>query len=213
MLKVYAFSTSNSLKIPIAMEELGLEYELVAININTGEQHTPEYLAINPNGKVPVLVDSDGPDGKPFTLTESAAILMYLAEKTGKLMPKNGEGRWRTVEQLFFHGTAVGPAFGQMRFFSAVAPEKIPFAIERFEKEARWTLSVLDEVLAKNTFVAGEEFTIADIAHFGWQWRHSFVGIEYDERSKNVKRWYEMIAARPTVQRAIAKVTALIPKG
>jgi len=212
MLKVYAFSTSNSLKVPIALEELGLEYELASINIGTGEQNTPEYLAINPNGKVPVLVDSDGPDGKPFTLSESGAILMYLAEKTGKLMPKNGEGRWRTVEQLFFQGSGVGPAFGQMRFFKIVASEKMPVAIERFETEARRTLSVLDDVLAKNTFVAGEEFTIADIAHFGVQWRRSFSGIEYDEHNENVKRWYEMIAARPAVQRAIEKVTALTPK-
>jgi glutathione S-transferase len=150
MLQVYAFATPNSLRIPIALEELGLDYELNAVNVRKGEQKQPGYLAINPNGKVPVLVDPEGPDGETLILTESGAILVYLAEKTGKLLPKSGAARARVFEQMFFHLTGIGPAFGQVGFFKRQASENLPLAIERFQKEAERVLAVLDEVLAVN---------------------------------------------------------------
>ncbi|WP_158801651.1 MULTISPECIES: glutathione S-transferase family protein [unclassified Acidisoma] len=210
MYQVYAFSTPNSVRVPIALEEMGLPYELKPINVRKGEQKQPDYLAVNPNGKVPVLVDTEGPDGQPLTLSESGAILIYLAEKSGKLLPKDGVYRARVFEQMFFHLTGIGPALGQVGFFKRQASEQVPLAINRFQAESERVFAVLDGLLAKRTFVAGDAFSIADIVHFGWLWRREFAGIDFDN-SPNIARWYEMIAARPGVQAGIAKVTALVP--
>ncbi|GBQ21305.1 glutathione S-transferase family protein [Gluconacetobacter sacchari] len=211
LLDVHAFATPNSVKVPIALEELGLPYTLHGVNVRQGAQKTPEFLALNPNGKVPVLVDRTVEDG-PFVLTESAAILVYLAEKTGRLLPGGGVARARVFEQLFFHASGLSPAFGQSGFFQRFAAEPQPIAIERFSGEAKRTLGVLDGVLANRPFVAGEAFTIADIAHFGWLWRRAFAGVSFDD-TPNVARWYEAIAARPAVRRGIARVEALVPQG
>jgi len=210
MIKVYAFSTPNSVRAPIALEELGIPYEIEAINVRKGEQKLPAYLAINPNGKVPAIVDPDGPDGRPFTLTESGAILLYLAEKTGRLIPADRFGRARVLEQMFFHLTGIGPAFGQVGFFKRQASEQIPFAIARFQAESERVLAVLDGVLGRCEFVAGDAFTIADITHFGWMWRREFAGLEFGA-TPNIARWYEQIASRPSVVRAVDRVTALVP--
>ena len=210
MLDVYAFATPNSIKVPIALEELGLSYALHSVNVRKGEQKTPEFLKLNPNGKVPVLVDTPE-SGEPFVLTESAAILVYLAEKTGQLLPASGEERARVFEQLFFHASGLSPAFGQSGFFQRFAAEPQPLALERFASEATRTLGVLDGVLANHPFVAGEDFTIADIAHFGWLWRRGFPNITFDG-APHVARWYETIEARPGVQRGIARVESLVPQ-
>ena len=209
MLDVYAFATPNSIKVPIALEELGLDYALHGVNVRKGEQKTPEFIALNPNAKVPVLVD-DQAAGGTLVLTESAAILVYLAEKAGKLLPASGEGRARVFEQLFFHASGLGPAFGQAGFFQRQAAEPQPLAIERFSTEARRTLQVLDRVLANHRFVVGDTFTIADIAHFGWLWRREFAGVSLDE-APNVARWYADVEARPAVQRAIERINTLAP--
>ncbi|MFA6123470.1 MAG: glutathione binding-like protein [Sphingomonas sp.] len=210
MLEVYAFATPNSVKVPIALEELGLDYALHAVNVRKGEQKAADFAALNPNTKVPVLIDPDGPDGR-LVLTESAAILVYLAEKSGKLLPSAGEGRARVFEQLFFHASGLGPVFGQSGFFQRFAAEPQPIAIERFLTEAKRTVSVLDRVLADHRFVAGDAFTIADIAHFGWLWRREFAGVALDD-APNVARWYAEIEARPAVLRAIERVGALVPQ-
>lgn len=210
MLDVYAFATPNSVKVPIALEELELPYTLHGVNVRKGEQKTPEFLGLNPNGKVPVLVDTDE-SGDPFVLTESAAILIYLAEKTGRLLPAAGAARARVFEQLFFHASGLSPAFGQSGFFQRFAAEPQPLAIERFSTEANRTLRLLDGILARNDYVAGEEFTIADIAHFGWLWRRGFPNVTFDD-TPNVARWYEAIESRPAVQRGIARVEALVPQ-
>ncbi|GGE16311.1 thiol:disulfide oxidoreductase [Aureimonas endophytica] len=202
MLTVYAYSTPNSIKVPIALEELGLDYDLLAVNVRKGEQKAPDFLALNPNGKVPVLVDGE------FVLADSAAILVHLAETTGRLLPADGLKRARVFEQLFFHASALSPAFGQAGFFQRLAAEPQPIAIERFSNEAKRTLSVLDGVLARRRFAAGPDFTIADIAHFGWLWRREFAGVDLDA-APNVARWYAEVEARPAVQRAIARTTAL----
>jgi GST-like protein len=207
MLDVYAFSTPNSVKVPIALEELGLDYTLRAVNIRAGEQKMPEFTALNPNAKAPVLVDPDAPGG-PLTLTESAAILVHLAEKTGKLLPASGPGRARVFEQLFFHASGLSPAFGNAGYFRKSAPEPIPLAIERFGHEAQRIVGLLDGILARQPFVAGDALTIADIAHFGWMWRRQFAEVSL-ETAPNVQRWYDMLEARPAFQRAIARVTAL----
>jgi GST-like protein len=208
MLEVYAFATPNSVRIPIALEELGLPYELKSVNVRKGEQKTASFLALNPNSKVPVLVDSDDNNGKPFVLTESGAILIYLAEKTGRLLPSHGAGRYRVFEQLLFHGTGIGPSLGQSGYFQRQAPEVVPFAIERFRNEVARTLRVLDGVLANSNYAAGDEYTIADIAHFGWMWRREFANVELTE-TPNIARWYEQMMVRPAVLRALERVTAL----
>lgn len=203
MIEVYAFATPNSVKVPIALEELGLAYELKAVNVRKGMQKEEAFLSLNPNGKVPVLVDDD------FVLTESAAILVHLAEKTGKLLPENGNDRARVFEQLFFHASALSPAFGNAGFFKRSSPEPQRVAEARFTTEAERILSLLDTKLADQAFMAGDAFTIADIAHFGWLWRRQFPGLTLDERP-NLSRWYETVAVRSAVQRAIARVEALV---
>jgi glutathione S-transferase len=210
MINVYAFATPNSVRVPIALEELGLPYVLTAINVRKGEQKQPGYLAINPNGKVPVLVDSEGPGGKSLTLGESGAILIYLGEKTGKLLPMYGEARFRVLEQMFFHLTGIGPAMGQAGYFQKQAPEPQPSAQARFENEIVRVMQVLDGILAERTYVASDEFTIADIVHFGWMWRRSFADVDL-QLYPNVQRWHDLIDGRPAVQKALDRVNALIP--
>jgi glutathione S-transferase len=207
MIDVYAFSTPNSVKIPIALEEMGLDYRLHSVNIGAGGQNDPAFLALNPNAKVPVIVDHDA-EGGPFSLSESAAILIYLAEKTGKLLPAKGIARARVFEQLFFNATGMGPAFGNAAFFQKFAPEPIPLAINRFLGEANRVIGILDALLAKQKFVAGDDLSIADIVNFGWLWRREFVGINFDE-TPNLARWYAELDARPAFQTAIAKTVAL----
>jgi glutathione S-transferase len=207
MIDVYAFATPNSVKVPIALEELGLEYRLHGVNIRAGAQKTPEFLALNPNAKVPVLIDHDAEDG-PLTLTESAAILVYLAEKTGRLLPKSGHGRARVFEQLFFHASGLGVAFGNAGYFRKFAPEQIPLAIDRYGNEAQRLVLLLDGLLARQSFVTGDALSIADIAHFGWLWRREFAGVSL-EAAPNVQRYIADLEARPAFQRAIRRTTAL----
>lgn len=204
MIQVHAFATPNSVKVLIALEELEMPYDLRPINVRIGAQKAEAFLALNPNGKVPVLVDGG------FVLTESAAILVHLAEKTGKLLPKDGAGRARVFEQLFFHASGLSPAFGNAGFFKRSSPEPQPIAEARFTNEAERLLGLLDAKLASQPFMAGEEFTIADIAHFGWMWRIQFPGLTIDGRP-NLSRWYQAVAARPAVQQAIARVEAAVP--
>jgi GSH-dependent disulfide-bond oxidoreductase len=207
-IQVYAFSTPNSVKVPIALEELQLAYELKSVNVRKGEQKNADFLSLNPNGKVPVLIDDAETGRAPLVLTESAAILIYLAEKTGRLLPASGESRARVFEQLFFHGSGLGPAFGQSGYFQKQAPEQLPLAISRFSTEAARVARLLDQVLARSEFSAGNEFTIADIAHFGWLWRREFAGVALTELP-NLQRWYDQVLARRAVGVAIDRVTAL----
>lgn len=202
MLQVFAFATPNSVKVPIALEEMGLDYTLNPVNIRAGEQKLPDFVAMNLNAKVPVLVDGD------LTLTESAAIMVYLAEKTGKLLPGSGIGRARVFEQLFFHASGLGPAFGNVGFFRKFAPEPIPLAIDRFGNEAQRIVGVLDALLANQRFVAGDDLSIADIAHFGWMWRRQFAEVSIED-APNVTRWYAELEARPAFQRGIERTMAL----
>ena len=210
MIDVYAFATPNSVKVPIALEELGLSYTLHSVNVRQGEQKASAYVALNPAAKVPVLVDTDGA-GETLVLTESAAILVYLAEKSGQLLPAGGVGRVRVFEQLFFHASGLGPAFGQAGFFQRQATEPQPLAIARFTGEAERTTGLLDDLLGRHRFAAGADFSIADIAHFGWFWRREFAGIDLSNRPL-ISRWYDEIAVRPAVVRAIDRLNALIPQ-
>lgn len=202
MIDLYAWSTPNSVKVPILLEELGLAYTVKPINIRQGEQKTPEFLSLNPNGKVPAIVDHDGPGHQPIVIVESAAILIYLAEKQGKFIPADQVGRIRCFEWLFFHASSLGPSFGQSGYFQKLAPEKIPAAIERFHHEATRTLKILDQRLATTEYLAGD-YSIADMANFGWIWRREFAGIDFTD-APHVARWYAALEQRPAIQNAIA---------
>ncbi|WP_431038471.1 glutathione S-transferase family protein [Pseudomonas yamanorum] len=211
MLIVHAFATPNSVKVPIALEELGLDYQLLPVNIRQGEQKHEAFIALNANAKVPVLVDPVGDKGQPIVLTESAAILIYLSERYGRLLPSEGVKRARVFEQLFFHASALSPAFGQSGYFQKLTSEPNPAAIARFHGEAKRILAVLDGVLADTTYVAGDEFSIADIAHFGWLWRKEFAGVDF-ALSPHVERWYNAVSRRPAVLRGIERTNALTPQ-
>jgi GST-like protein len=202
MIDVYSWATPNGHKIHIMLEELGLEYKPIPIDIGAGDQFTPEFLAISPNNKIPAIIDSDGRDGKPLALFESGAILFYLAEKTGKFLPLDPVGRYTTMQWLMFQMGGVGPMLGQAHHFRIYAPEKIEYAVNRYSNEARRLYGVMDKQLGVTRFLAGNDYSIADIATFPWtrSWKNQ--GIELDE-FPNVKRWFEEIAARPAVIRGV----------
>ncbi len=202
MIALYTFGTPNGRKASIGLEEMGLAYDVRVIDIMKGDQFTPEYLAINPNGKIPAIVDSEGPDGKPFAVFESGAILIYLAEKTGAFLPRDSRGRSVVMQWLMFQMGGVGPMFGQAHHFRRFAPEQIPYAVERYTKETRRLYSVLDRRLGEVEYMAGA-YSIADMATYPWTARHGWQGVELTE-FPNVKRWFDSVAGRPAVQRGMA---------
>jgi GSH-dependent disulfide-bond oxidoreductase len=200
MIQLYTWGTPNGKKVSIMLEEIGLPYEVHAINIGQGDQFKAEYLAINPNNKIPSIIDPDGPDGKPFTLFESGAILMYLAEKSGKLWLADLRQRYTVIQWLMFQMGGVGPMFGQANYFYRLE-EKVPFAIERFHKEALRLYGVLEKALGEREYLAGE-YSLADIATYPWVWRHEMHHVKLEEFPR-VKRWYDAISDRPAVQRGM----------
>ncbi len=203
MIDLYYWPTPNGHKVTIFLEETGLEYRIVPINIRKGEQFAPEFLKISPNNRMPAIVDTDGPGGKPFSLFESGAILLYLAEKTGKLMPSETRARYRVIEWLMFQMANVGPMLGQAGHFRNAAPEKIPYAIERYTNESRRLFNVLDRRLAEVPFVAGD-YSIADIATYPWIVAALKAQPEQLDSRPNLKRWIDALAARPAVQKGMA---------
>lgn len=207
MLEVHAFATPNSVKIPIALEEMGLDYRLVPVNLRLGEQKTDAFKAMNPNAKVPVLIDRSVLGDGEVVLSESAAILVHLAEKTGQLLPKDGPQRGKVFEQLFFHASGLSAAFLQA-FLVAIQPSPQPEAKAHALAEVDRTLGVLNHGLAHHRYVAGDAYSIADIAHFGWVWRHQAIGATLD-KFPLIARWYDAVSARPAVVTAIAKTLAL----
>lgn len=206
-LEVFAFATPNSVKVPIALEEMGVDYRLVPVDLRRGEHKTDAFRALNPDAKVPVLVDRSAHADGDIVLSESAAILVYLAEKTGQLLPSDGPQRGKVFEQLFFHASGLSPAFLQA-FRVAIQASPEPDAKARALAEVDRTLGVLEHVLERNRYVAGDAYSIADIAHFGWVWRHQAIGASLD-RFPAVARWYDEIAARPAVVTAVDKTLAL----
>jgi glutathione S-transferase len=207
MIDLYAFATPNSVKISILLEELGVEYRYRPINIRAGEQKAAEHIARNPNGKVPVIVDDDGTGGRTITVVESAAILIYIAEKHGRFIPADPAARVRCFEWLMFQAAGLGPMFGQSGYFLKLAPGKVPAAIDRFHAEAKRNMRVLDGRLSEAEWLAGETYSIADIATFGWIWRRAFAGVDFSE-APNVERWFAEMSIRPAVTRAIAAIEA-----
>jgi GSH-dependent disulfide-bond oxidoreductase len=202
MIDVYSWPTSNGHKIHIMLEECGLPYRVHAVNIGAGDQFRPEFLAVSPNNKIPAIVDPDGPDGKPISLFESGAILLYLASKSGRLLPKSDRQKWQVLQWLMFQMGGVGPMLGQNHHFRLYAPEKIEYAVNRYTNEAHRLYGVMDQQLEGRRFIAGNQYTIADIAIFPWlrNWKNQ--GIDWAEYPR-LHEWFERIGARPAVQRGL----------
>jgi GSH-dependent disulfide-bond oxidoreductase len=203
MIEVYSWATPNGHKVHIMLEECGLPYRLHAIDIGAGEQFAPEFLAISPNNKIPAIVDTEGPDGAPISLFESGAILLYLAAKTGRLLPADVRGKYEVLEWLMFQMAGVGPLLGQAHHFRIYAPQKIPYAIERYSNEARRLYAVMNKRLANSRYLGGADYSIADIAVFPWlrSWKNQ--GIDWNDHP-HLKGWFDEIGARPAVQRGVS---------
>ncbi|KAA6116754.1 glutathione binding-like protein [Cupriavidus cauae] len=202
MIDVYSWATPNGHKVHIMLEECGLPYQVHPINIGAGDQFGEEFLKISPNNKIPAIVDSEGPDGEPISLFESGAILVYLAGKTGKFLPEDVRGKYETLQWLMFQMGGVGPMLGQAHHFRIYAPEKIEYAVNRYTNEARRLYGVIDKQLSGRPWLAGDEYTIADIATFPWlrSWQNQ--GVELDDYP-HLKRWFNTIAERPAVKRGV----------
>jgi len=200
MIQLYTWGTPNGKKVSIMLEEIQMPYEVYPINIGQGDQFKPEYLAINPNNKIPSIVDTEGPGGKPFALFESGAILMYLAEKSGKLWPADMRQRYTVIQWLMFQMGGVGPMFGQANYFFRI-PEKVPYAIERYHKESLRLYGVLEKRLGESDYLTGE-YSIADIATYTWVGRHEAHHVRLEE-FPSVKRWFDTISQRPAVKRGM----------
>jgi GSH-dependent disulfide-bond oxidoreductase len=202
MIEVYSWATPNGHKVHIMLEECGLPYRVHAIDIGAGDQFKPEFLAISPNNKIPAIVDPDGPDGQPISLFESGAILLYLAGKTGRLLPSTTRAKYEVLEWLMFQMGGVGPMLGQAHHFRLYAPEKIAYAIERYSNEAKRLYGVMNQRLANNKYLGGPEYSIADIAVFPWlrSWKNQ--GIDWADHP-HLKGWFDEIAHRPAVMRGV----------
>ena len=201
-LDLYTWKTSNGRKATIMLEECGLEYNIHPIDISTDMQFSDEFKAINPNSKIPALVDHNGPNGDRITIFESGAILMYLAEKTGLFMPTEPEKKYEVIQWVMFQMGGIGPIFGQVHHFKRAAKEKVPYAINRYFNECRRLYGVLDARLENRSFLANEDLSIADFCVLPWVFRHDWQEINLQD-FKNVKRWYEMLMSRPALSKGM----------
>lgn len=198
MIDLYTDSSPNGFKATIALEELGLPYRLHPVRLDAGEHRLPDFLALNPHGRIPVMCD----DETGIRLFESAAILLYLAEKTGRLLPQDPVARWDAIKWLQFHASSVGPIIGQRVHFELFAEEKIPAAIERYRSLTQDVFAVLDAHLARHAYLAGDEYSIADIAHFGWTHIATIIGFDFSQH-RHLSAWHERVALRPAVRKGI----------
>ncbi|MGQ0751869.1 MAG: glutathione S-transferase N-terminal domain-containing protein [Betaproteobacteria bacterium] len=201
MIDLYTWTTPNGRKVSIMLEELGLPYRVHPIDIGKGDQFKPAYVAINPNSKIPAIVDPDGPGGAPIRMMESGAILIYLADRSGKLLPASGADRYSVLEWLMFQMGGVGPMFGQVHHFLRAAKEPVPYAIERYTKETKRLYGVLNAHLERNEHLAGD-YSIADVATYPWVARHEWHKTDLND-FPHVKRWFDAISARPAVRRGM----------
>jgi GST-like protein len=202
MIEVFSWATPNGHKVHIMLEECGLPYRAIPVNIGAGDQFKPEFLKISPNNKMPAITDPDGPDGKPISLFESGAILVYLAAKTGRFMPASDRAKYEVLQWLMFQMGGVGPMLGQAHHFRMYAPEKIQYAIDRYTNEARRLYGVIDRRLAQSEWLGGKDYSIADIATFPWlrSWQNQ--GVVMSDYP-HLQAWFDKIAARPAVQRGV----------
>jgi GST-like protein len=201
VIDLYTWSTPNGRKVSIMLEETALPYKVHAINIGQNDQFKPEFIKLNPNSKIPAIVDPDGPDGEPMAMMESGAILVYLAGKTGKFLPASTRGKYEALQWLMFQMGGVGPIFGQVHHFLRAAKEAVPYAIERYTRETQRLYGVLDARLKDRDYLAGE-YSIADIATYPWVARYEWHKTDLNAY-RHVKRWFDAISARPAVQRGM----------
>jgi len=202
MIEVYSWATPNGHKVHIMLEECALPYRVIPVDIGTGAQFDTKFLTISPNNKIPAIIDPVGPDGAPISLFESGAILLYLAGKTGKLLPADTRGKYEVLQWLMFQMGSVGPMLGQAHHFRIYAPEKIAYAIERYTNEAKRLYGVINKRLASSRYIGGRDYSIADIAVFPWlrSWKNQ--GVELKDYP-HLKGWFDEIASRPAVQRGV----------
>jgi GSH-dependent disulfide-bond oxidoreductase len=202
MIEVYSWPTPNGHKVHIMLEECGLPYRVIPVDIGAGDQFEPGFLSISPNNKIPAIVDPDGPDGQPISLFESGAILLYLAGKTGRFLPTGTAAKYEVLQWLMFQMGGVGPMLGQAHHFRIYAPEKIDYAINRYTNEAQRLYGVINKRLAASKYLGGPEYSIADIATFPWlrSWKNQ--GVELSD-FPHLKGWFDEMAARPAVQRGV----------
>jgi len=202
MIDLYTWPTPNGHKVHIMLEEIGLPYKIIPIDIGAGDQFDPDFLKISPNNKMPAIVDHDGPEGRPYALFESGAILLYLAEKTGQLLSQAPEARYDAIQWLMFQMGGIGPMLGQAHHFRIYAPERIPYAYDRYTNEANQLYGVLDRRLGESAYLGGADYSIADIAVFPWLRSHENQGVDLADYP-NVKAWFDAINERPAVQRGL----------
>lgn len=202
MIDVFSWPTPNGHKVHIMLEECGLEYRAFPVDIGAGDQFKPEFLKISPNNKIPAITDPRGPDGKPISLFESGAILVYLAGKTGKFLPPGDRAKYEVLQWLMFQMGTVGPMLGQAHHFRVYAPEKLDYAVNRYTNEARRIYGVIDRRLSQARYLGGDDYSIADIASFPWLRSWERQGIVLQEYP-HLKAWFDKIAERPAVQRGV----------
>jgi len=209
MIDFYALSSPNVQKIYIMLEETGLPYKEVFVDVWKGDNHNPEFRKVNPNGKIPAIVDHDGPGGKPYTVIESGAILMYLAEKSGRFLPKDMARKYDVLQWLILQVANVGPAFGNFTHFSLFAPKAgNEYSFSRYRTEMKRLYELLEQRLGQVPYLGGEEYSIADIATFPWTRNHDAQGVRFED-NPNLARWFNAIAERPAVKAALAKVAVI----
>jgi GSH-dependent disulfide-bond oxidoreductase len=212
MIDVYSWATPNGHKVHIMLEEcgfkLGRDWRAIPVNIGSGDQFKADFLKISPNNKIPALVDPNGPDGKPISVFESGAILIYLAAKTGKFMPKSDRAKYEVLQWLMFQMGGVGPMLGQNHHFRQYAPEKIEYAINRYTNEAKRLYGVIDKRLSVSKYLGGSQYSIADMATFPWLRNWQNQGMVMDDHP-HLKKWFDTISARPAVQRGVQVLTEL----
>jgi GST-like protein len=211
MIDLYALTSPNVQKIFIMLEECGLPYKQIKVDVWAGEQFKPEFLKVNPNAKVPAIVDHEGPGGKPFTVFESGAILLYLAEKTGKFLPADRRDKYEAIQWLMVQLTGVGPAFGQTVHFKLMAPPGNDYSLSRYTTEMKRLYVLLEKRLGETPYLGGMDYTIADIAMFPWTRSHDNFGVKWED-NPNLARWFNKISERPAVKRAleeVAKITSV----
>jgi GST-like protein len=205
MIDFYGLTSPNVQKIFIMLEETGLPYNFKPVDVWASAQHAPEFVKLNPNRKIPVIVDSEGPGGKPYTVFESGAILMYLAEKTGKFMPTDMAKKYQVIQWLMIQVSGVGPAFGNFTHFNLFAPKQgNEYSLSRYKTEMLRLYDLLNDRLQGNKYLGGEDYSIADMATFPWTRQHAAHGVKIDEKPA-FKRWFEELSARPAVKAMIAK--------
>ncbi|MEA2938823.1 MAG: GSH-dependent disulfide-bond oxidoreductase [Alphaproteobacteria bacterium] len=208
MIDLYALTSPNVRKVYIMLEELELPYKEIFVDVWKGDNYQAEFRKLNPNGKIPVIVDHDGPGGRPYTVFESGAILMYLADKTGRLLPKDMAARYEVIQWLMLQMSGIGPMFGQLTHFKNFAPAGNPYSLSRYQTEVKRLYEVLEGRLGSSAYLGGPDYGIADVATFPWTANHKLHGIRLED-NPNLARWHDAVSARPAVQRALRKVEAI----